>query len=369
MGNFLYRIIAVILGFLLAFGLAEVAVRLLSPQETGPPRFAFDPELGEIPVPLQKARRTYPGVYAFTHTNNSQGFRDGREFGPKSPGDRRILLLGDSFTYGIGVNDDQTFAYHLEQYLRERRLAAEVINTGNPGKGTDYELKLFQTVGVQLQPDVTVLCFFANDFQDNARGDYYAVDHGELRVKPLDRGRGGLKSFLYNFPGYNWLISWSQAANLVKQAAVNYLVKTQNSPGGPPAAASGLVVSYANKGQGFSDAANIKLTEIYVDHLRAAVKRAGSDLLVIYIPLAAEVENFRRMQQISRDEEAIKKIIAARGGALQSLTPVLATGGEPLEELYYPEGHWTPRAHWLAGSYLACYICDSLQGKVEPPRR
>jgi hypothetical protein len=140
MRNFLFRFIAVILGFMVAFSLAEGAVRIFNPQETGPPRFAFDSELGEIPVPHQKGRQIHPGVYDFTYTNNSLGFRGAREYGPKKPGAFRILLLGDSFTYGIGVNDDQTFAVHLEHYLRENQLAAEVINAGNGGKGTDYEL-------------------------------------------------------------------------------------------------------------------------------------------------------------------------------------------------------------------------------------
>ncbi|MCX5892887.1 MAG: hypothetical protein NTW80_07950, partial [Deltaproteobacteria bacterium] len=228
MRNLLYRFIALMLGFSLAFGLAEITVRVLRPQEVGPARFAFDQTLGDIPVPKQQARRVFPGVYDFTYSNNSQGFRGSREYGPKPPGDFRILLLGDSFTYGIGVNDDQTFAQHLEQYLRQHRLAAEVINAGCPGKGTDYELKLFQTAGVRLHPDLTVLCFFPNDFQDNEKALYYAIGpDGSLRTKNLDQEKEGIKAFLFHFPGYNWLISWSHAANLVKEAAVRYLVARQ----------------------------------------------------------------------------------------------------------------------------------------------
>jgi hypothetical protein len=59
--NLLYRLIAVLLGFGVAFGLSEIGVRAVCPQETGPPRFAFDLVLGEIPVPNQKGRPTHPG--------------------------------------------------------------------------------------------------------------------------------------------------------------------------------------------------------------------------------------------------------------------------------------------------------------------
>ena len=143
-------------------------------------------------------------------------------------------MLGDSFTYGFGVNDDQTFAQHLEQYLRQRNLPAEVINAGNPGKGTDYELKLFQTMGVQLHPDLTVLCFFPAAFGRDALGEYYAIGpDGELRAKRLEPATEGIKAFLFHFPGYNWLISWSHAANLVKESAVHYLVAGQNGPDRP----------------------------------------------------------------------------------------------------------------------------------------
>lgn len=367
--NFLYRLIAVLLSFSLAFGLAELAVRVCCPQEVGPTRFAFDPELGDIPVPGQRGRRIFPKVYDFTYSNNSLGFRGSQEYGPKTSGSLRLLLLGDSFTYGFGVNDDQTFACLLEHYLRQHHLAAEVINTGNPGKGTDYELKLFQTVGVKLQPDLTVLCFFANDFQDNARGEYYAIQpDGGLRVKYLHNSQEGIKAFLFHFPGYSWLISWSQAANLVKQAAVNYLVARQQrrqQPGSATPAASGLVISYSYTGQGFSNDANRKLTEVYVTRLVRAVKQAGGDLAFCYIPEASEVEEYRRTRKASRDEEAIQAIIAAQGGRLFSLTPVLAASSESIRDLYYAEGHWSRQAHELAGNSLGNYLLNLLQERVK----
>lgn len=366
MKNYLFRLIAVVLGLCVAFGLAEIGVRAVCPQETGPPRFAFDPVLGEIPVPNQKGRQTHPGAYDFTYSNNSLGFRGSREYRTKQPGEFRILLLGDSFTYGMGVNDDQTFASHLEQSLRRHNLNAEVINSGNPGHGTDYELKLFQTVGAKLQPDVTVLCFFPAAFERDAQGEYYAVGPGgKLQAKRLKSATRGMKSFLFNFPGYNWLISWSQAANLVKQAAVNYLVKTNQDHKGNGGLSYGLVVFSKNDATGFSDTSNRKLTEIYLDHLREAVRRAGSDLVVFYIPVASEVENYRKNQELSRDEKTVEEMIETRGGTLHSLTPVLAADAEPIRKLYYVEGHWTALSHLLAARYMADIINSLLQERLQ----
>jgi hypothetical protein len=365
--NLLYRTFAIIIGCLAAFGLAETAVRFVSPQETGPPRFAFHPELGDIPVPNQQGRQRHPGVYDFTFSNNSQGFRGSRKYGARKPGEARVLLLGDSFTYGLGVNDDQTYAHRLEQALRQGDLAAEVINAGCPGKGTDYALKLFQTVGVQLQPEVTVLGFFGNDFQDNARGDYFILGTGGKLESKLLRPQSGLKAFLLQFPGYSWLISWSQAANLVKQAAVNYLAKTGQEQGGQ--AASGLVISYGYDGSGFSSEDNQQVTAVYLEHLQSAVNRTGGELLVFYIPVAAEVENYRRQQAISRDEQALGEILSRQGGTLHSLTPVLAASPDPIGALYYAEGHWTARAHLLSANYMASYVEAGLREKLQQPPR
>jgi hypothetical protein len=364
MKNLLFRLIAVVLGFAAAFGLAEIAVRTICPQETGPVRFAFNPVLGEIPVPNQEGRQVHPGNFDFTYSNNSLGFRGSREYGPKKPGEFRLLLLGDSFTYGLGVNDHQTYGYHLQQSLRRHHLNAVVINAGNPGHGTEYALKLFQTVGAGLRPDVTVLGFFPAFFGRDAQGEYYTIGpHGELSAKKLQPATGKIKTFLFHFPGYSWLISWSQAANLVKQAAVNYLVQDSRDHQGNGGLTSSLVTFSKPGATGFSNAANRKLAEIYLNHLREAVRQANSELLVCYIPISSEVEAYRRTGKISRDEQTVKDIVGRQGGVLLSLTPVLAADPEPIRALYYPEGHWTPRSDALAGNYLGIYLRE----KFPPP--
>ena len=359
MRSLFFRIIGVLLSFLVALAVAEVAVRLISPQEVGPVRFACYPELGEIPVPGQQGERRIPGVYSFRYSNNSLGWRGSREYREAKQTDYRVLFLGDSFTYGTGVNDDQTFAARVEKDLRAGQVAVEVMNAGAPGKGTDYELKCFQTVGRKFHPDLTVLGFFCNDFQDNARGEYYNIgSRGELQVKPLNCNRGAVKTLLDHLPAYSWLISWSQAANLVKQAGVEALIRGARQSG--PDATNGLVVSYDRGASGFANAANKPLTRIYVEQLNAAVKRAGGELMMCYIPISQEVLEYRRTRTISPDERAIQHIAADNGIMLWSLTPLLAHSGQPIERLYYKEGHWTAAAHALAAQSLSRLIQSGL---------
>jgi hypothetical protein len=352
--RFFLKIIGVLCALVVAFGLAEVTVRLISPQEVGPVRFICHPELGSIPVPLQRGERRIPGVYTFRYSNNSLGWRGPREYREAKQADYRVLCLGDSYTYGLGVNDDQTFPAQIEKVLRADQFSVEMLNAGCPGKGTDYELKCFQTVGRKFHPDLTLLCVMWNDFEDNARGEYYNIgSRGELRAKPMNCNQGTIKSLLDRLPTYNWLLSWSQAANLIKQAAIKVLVKRAHTD---PEAARGLVVSYSRSSSGYGSATEKELTRIYLRELNDAVKQAGSELIVFYFPVAPEVQEYRQKRTISADERAMQSIAAANGLMLWSLTPLLAHSGQPIDSLYYPEGHCTAAAHGIAARYLSRLI-------------
>lgn len=294
---------------------AEILLRLFWPQQTGPVQFAYDPVRGGIPVPGQHGRRIFPGVYDYTYTNNSLGLR-GPEIGQKKG--QRILLLGDSFTYGIGVNDDQTFAVQLE-----RLTGIEVVNAGNGGTGTDYALRFYETIGHTLQSDIVILCFFANDFLDNERGTYYDSD---LKPRDLSKSVYARKGFL-NSRGYNWLIEHSHLANLIKQAFVRW-------------SGSGVIDDSQ------THVVNIGLTQKYLSLLRQKVEQEGAKFDVFYVPSAEDIQNYRNGKE-SDTEHALKTIENE-----VSLTPALANSGYDVRFLYFSEGHWQPAAHKLAAQAI-----------------
>ena len=94
---------------------------------------------------------------------NSLGLR-GPEVPDKAEGERRVLVLGDSFAYGQGVAEEHTVAARLEAELRPG-LPAEpvVINGGHRAYGTAQEIGLLRELGPRIRPDDVLVLYFWND--------------------------------------------------------------------------------------------------------------------------------------------------------------------------------------------------------------
>src|SRR5438876_3754019 len=88
-----------------------------------------------------------PGVREDGLTTNSAGLRGQVEYAPERPaGVRRVIAVGDSFTFGVQVRDDETMPAQLEGALN-RRGRWEVLNLAVPGYGTDQQWLRLQQVG------------------------------------------------------------------------------------------------------------------------------------------------------------------------------------------------------------------------------
>ena len=142
----------------------EVWVRIAWDESRGTPGFFLtDAARGQRLAP------GYDGWFAGVPVRiNSLGFRDRRDYAlEKPPNTLRILVLGDSVTFGHGTLDDTTYPYLLEQRLRRWRpdVNWEVWNLGVPGYNTRQELVYLNEIGPRAQPDVVVVGFFKNDFE------------------------------------------------------------------------------------------------------------------------------------------------------------------------------------------------------------
>ncbi|MBN2031315.1 hypothetical protein JW824_13865 [bacterium] len=104
---------------------------------------------------------------------NLQGFRD-REYNMIKPQDIfRIIVLGDSITYGLGVSWDETYPKIIEQLLNKRSTDSdqryEVINFGVNGYNTVQEVEHLRINGVKYDPDMVLVGYNLNDVGNYSR--------------------------------------------------------------------------------------------------------------------------------------------------------------------------------------------------------
>lgn len=122
--------------------------------------FSFHPELGWAPV-RNNAQPDYYGR-GRSLTVNSQGARGAREYENPKPEDRyRILCIGDSFTFGHGVDDADCFPAQLEAI----HPLVEAVNLGVPGYSTGQGWLMAQRATAEFTPDLVLVTLIWADLK------------------------------------------------------------------------------------------------------------------------------------------------------------------------------------------------------------
>jgi len=96
---------------------------------------------------------------------NSKKLRDVEIPYKRSIDTLRVLMLGDSLTFGWGVDFDKTTSKLLEKKLNEDGIKSEVINAGVGNYNTSMEVAYFFSEGKKYNPDIIVLNYFINDVE------------------------------------------------------------------------------------------------------------------------------------------------------------------------------------------------------------
>lgn len=151
--------------------IADVALRAMTSK-----RFPAD-------TPLEP-----PGHFAVRYDINELGCRGPSVAVAKRPGVERILLLGGSYTMGLGLRDEDTFARRLEGLSRISGGAGpiEVLNCGLPGYEARESREFFALSGSAYRPDLVLLVIdFAHDpfYRGQTRREY--LRDGPSRLERL----------------------------------------------------------------------------------------------------------------------------------------------------------------------------------------
>lgn len=218
---------------------AEVSLRLVSPQPLVAPLYR-ETDFGYSLLPdLRNEPTESDAGIPYRITTNRLGFR-GREVPvPKSPGTRRVLVLGDSFPFGVGVSDTDCFPVQAENLLNASPTTEtgptasspvwEVVNLGCPGWGTENELAFWQQKGRDLEADLLILTFYKNDFSDNMRHDLFQIQDDRLVASPHSPP-SLLKRLARAIPFYRFLCGHSHLVNFVRRVLAARQVASQSPP-------------------------------------------------------------------------------------------------------------------------------------------
>lgn len=293
-------------------------------------------------MPGYRGRESLLGDYDYPFTINALGLRD-REVAPKD-GRLRVLVMGDSQTYGLGVEEGKTFCDLLEAALRRRgRDGVEVVNAGVPGYGTFEARWKLERIAPIVRPDLVL-----------------AVVHAENALV-YDEGND-----LYN----------------------NYVRLLKDNPGQPASPTRRPKLAFvANHMHLYSLLSGIKnqlIRQTYTDQVRAARARgvegdlakvwettrrllkemdriaretSGARLAVVYMPGLASLE---------LDDSSVLQELRAADLPVLSLFDALqsARAGRSMRLRFPHDGHYNTFAHAVIAEALADGIIE--RGLLEP---
>ena len=145
----------------------EIFVRIFWNKLSGPAIIPLTLKTHRISANKRLGYELVPGSVSFEDGSwyriNRDGIRD-REYARAKPeGTFRIAVLGDSNTFGLGVELEETWPKQLETELRKNGSLIEVINFGVMGYDTTQEAERIQEKVLAYSPDLIIVGYSLND--------------------------------------------------------------------------------------------------------------------------------------------------------------------------------------------------------------
>ena len=354
----LLRVVLLSGSLLFALVLAEFGIRLIAPQTLALNYTEWDPYVGF------KNRPNASGFFRSAEFTmkvhiNSTGQRD-REFSLAKPaGTYRVVVLGDSFTFGHGVAENETYSKRLERNLTEiLHRPVEFINMGVGKSGTAHELALWRKLARHYEADLVLVGFcLGNDFNDNLVG-VFRLEKGELvhqatRYSSIRR----MQVITQAVPFYSWLAQHSHLVNLVRSLLTQMDDRTRKRE-----ASTGGRDEEAQPG---ADSKDFGYGVSYVELTTFAkeVTDSGRSFGVVFIPdLSALIraEN-SRPDDYDRMATRFREAIQASGVKSIDLVPTfLRLRQEQRDRRWYYEmdQHWTAEGHRAAADEIAKWVAS-----------
>jgi GDSL-like lipase/acylhydrolase family protein len=304
-------------------------------EQTGP--FAvYHPTRGWALKPDIRDMRAFDGTIL---NSNSKGLRGKTEYEyQRTPGKQRIVVLGDSFTFGAEVSDDETYSHCLQSALPN----AEVLNLGVHGYGHDQMLLYLKEEGIKYHPDVVLLGFTYIDIYRNI----FAFDaYAKPKFKLVS---GGLQLTHVPVPTPERVL-----------AQEPYRPKTLD-----------LLVILREKlrwtlGKNETEARD--LAAALLDEIVATTHSIGAVPVLVYLPVGEEIKPYPRRYlaltayspPVAEREQYVHDYCQSRAISCLFLGPRFREEAKKDVDLIPPQnlwGHWTPEGHRIAAQEIRDFL-------------
>lgn len=334
-----------------SFALAELGVRWWIPQKPVRGYAVANAQLGTILLPHQNYLDDLsPQYFTYAVRTNAQGMRMDEDVDP-SQGRRKIIALGDSFTFGWGVDIEKSFFQQIKTKVESANPEVQLLNGGVGAYSTGHVLKSLKRWHGMIDLSAVIYFFNANDLQDNINtnvnyrvASYKVTQYGDVKIRD-ELVYSNLRRFLLTRIGlYDWLNKNSHLFVLAKLA-----LKVNNSEAAPRVSVD----------DDFLTSRNERLVhEVSLAHVRRLAdyaRQCGLRLLIVWVPDARELapQGFPFFSRFKRKLVEMQERLgydffdpSERMGALSRSTGV--------DSIYFPEGHYNP----LGNSYYAASVED-----------
>jgi hypothetical protein len=365
----------------LTVALLEIGLRLFAPQITAEgtvrgPEIRPDPFTDLFVGDPATTYRNAPGAripfQQFDEIDtifaiNSQGLREDHAIGPPAADTLRLLCVGDSFTFGMGVDANQTFSHLLTGSRTPDGRPVEAINAGVNGYGPDNEAAWLDTYGWALQPQFVLVGFFVgNDVRDVMLGIHKTVVTPDGHLVGTDQTRALLNGSVPPAPTptpdtspAGWFDThshaWVWGRRQLWQAFPDLKPAAPIAPLGLYDAPSILL-----KQEPGAITAGWEKTLAILEQIKQAARAHGAGFAVLVIPMREQVQeaDWQAMKtpyglteaMLERDhpQQRLAAWAAQTGTQVIDVLPAFraAAGQGPL--YYRTDPHWNPDGHRLA---------------------
>lgn len=174
----LYSILLILIVTVVIITTGELLIRFVTPHGYMYPRWEYSAHYGSVLFSNCKMIQECPGQWKFTYTINDYRYRG--ELIPISNAydKKNIVILGDSMSFGQGVNDGDEYPALMADKLNDNY---NVINLSVGGWGLTQQVRRYYEFGQLYSPKIVLLQFCSNDPSDNFRNMVTTIENGRFK--------------------------------------------------------------------------------------------------------------------------------------------------------------------------------------------